>query len=254
MRSCTQLLPNKMSFRLTMTRARDSFVLCSNEASADYKLEIVSCSLFVRRLFPDPRGLAILNENLSTGGQLNYRRLQTVVLPCAKGSRSWTWHNCFSGKAPKRAFCFLLSQEAYYGSMGRVCDFFETASVATVRFQLDGRDILPEPYVTSYVYADDGQLDKDNSDAMSAFYGIRKVLGDYGGRGKGVGVGLSTFLQGSTIYAADLEHSVTGSPVSGSFSAQIDFSTSLSEAYMIVLVGEFSKVISFDGDRSIRFF
>ena len=89
---------------------------------------------------------------------------------------------------------------------------------------------------------------------MSAFHGMRKVLGDFGGRGKDAGVGMSAFLKGSTIYAADLEHSVTGAPVSGSFSAQIDFTTPLPEAYMIVLVGEFSKSITFDADRSVTSF
>ena len=251
MRSCTQLLPNNMDLRLTLTKARDSTILCSSEAGADYKVEIVSCSLFVRRLFPNPRGLAILNENLANGGELRYQRLHTVALPCAKGSRSWTWHNCFNGKAPARAFCFLLSQEAYFGSFSRISDFFESASVAAVRFQLDGRDILPEPYSTSYGYDASGQIDESNTNALSAFHGIRKVLGDFGGHGKDMGMGYSEFIKGCTLYAVDLEHSIVAKPVSGSFTVQIDFATSLSEACMIVIVGEFAKSLAFDANRSI---
>jgi hypothetical protein len=250
--SMAQLLPSRMQVGITLSRSKDAFVLLSDdEASNDYKIEIVSVSLFVKRVYLNPTATALVNQSLANGGRLYYQRLHMTALPCAKGTRSWNWHNCFSGVAPRRVFVALASQEGYYGSFGRVGNFLETAGVSTVRFSLDGRDIMAEPYRVTYVYKEDGSVDEDATDVKSALHGFTATIGTFFAPRDHVGLSLSEYLRGGTIYCVDLEHADAMGPVPGSLSVHIGFERELDESMVVLVMGEYPKTIAFDANRAI---
>jgi hypothetical protein len=249
--SCVQLLPNRMQLGITLTRAKDSMVLASLDGDEDYKVEVMSCSLFVKRVYPNPAAKVVLDSALAEGGKLHYRRLQAVALPCAKGSRSWSWHNCFNGVAPRRAFMALINQESYYGSFQRMSNYLETAQVSTVRFSLDGREILPEPYHMEYKYTPDGMVDAEGSDVKSPFHGLTMVSGALFQPYSELGLSKDEFLRGATIYAVDLAHSETAGPTQGSFDVSIEFASGLAEPMTVLVIGEYPKTLVFDANRAL---
>ena len=251
MTSCSQYLPNKMQLGITLTRSKDAFVLGTDGNSAAFKIDIMAVSLYVKRVYLNKPARLMLESSLSNGGKLQYQRLQTVVYPCAKGSQSWNWHNCFSGLVPRRVFLVLVSQEAYYGSLKRTSMYLESGGVSSVRFCVDGREVMAEPYSSSFSYDADGKVDTDKSNATSAYAGFTRTIGCFSAPRDYMGVEYKNYIDGSTIFGVALDHAASPRPIPGSFDAHIDFSVPTTEAYMVIMVGEYPKTIAFDQNRNL---
>lgn len=252
MMSCGQLLPNGMSLGITLTKSKDNFVLCRDaDEDRSFKLEIVSVSFFVKRVQLNINGMQRIEKMLESGGKLLFQRLHTIAFPCPQGSRSWNWHNCFNGVVPRRVFLAIVSQEAYHGSWSRTSVYLESAHVSSVRFQQNGREIMPQPYNCSFVYHEGGRVNKEASDAKSAFAGLCRVTGSFDTPRLAVGIPSLYFLDSSTIFAVNLDHVEGMGPASGSFDAFVDFAIPCREPYMIILMGEYPKSVVFDGNRHI---
>ena len=254
MMTCSQFLPTRMPLCISLTRSKDPFVLGSDEeAPQSYRVDIMSVSLFVKRAYLNPPARSLVESGLASGGQLQYQRLHTVVYPCAQGSRSWNWHNCFGSIVPRRVFVALVSQEAYFGSYKRCSAYLESAGIASVRFCLDGREIMPEPYRTSFFYKDNGQLDEAKSDAKSAFAGLSRVIGNFVYANQFLGFRYTYFLDGSTLFAVAMDNADGSKPGSGSFDVHMDFQQPTKEAMMVIMVGEYPRTIAFDGQRNLTY-
>lgn len=249
--SCSQLLPNRMQLGITLTRGKDSFVLGRQPGDKEeYVISIVSVSLFVKRVTLNQSARMLINNSLSSGGKLHYQRLQTIAYPCGKDSKTWTWHNCFNNIAPRRVFLAFVTQMAYFGSWDRISGYLETADVATVRFCLDGREIMAEPYTSNFKY-EKGVIDKGKSDATSPFAGLNRVVDAFASPRSLVGVSYDCFLNGFTIFAVDLDHADGLGPVSGSLDIHVEFAHLTKEPYMALVMGEYPKTLVFDTNRQI---
>lgn len=249
--SCSQLLPNRMHLAVTLTRGKDSFVLGRQIGDTEeYVINIVSVSLFVKRVSLNPTARGIVNSSLGTGGKLHYQRLQTIAYPCPKESKTWTWHNCFNGIAPRRVFVAFVSQMAYFGAWDRVSSYLETADVSSARFCLDGREIMPEPYTSDFQY-DAGVINTLKSDAKSPFAGLNRVVDAFSSPRSLVGVSYECFLNGFTVFAVDLDHADSLGPLSGSLDIHVEFAHLTKEPLMVLVMGEFPKTIVFDSNRQI---
>jgi hypothetical protein len=250
--TCSQLLPSQMQLGITLTRNKDNFMLCREDAdTGSYKVEIVSASLFVKRVHLNAAAKLLMEKTLSTGGKLLYQRLHTITLPCAQGTKTWSWHNCFNNIAPRRVFLALVSQEAYHGSWSRTSHYLESAQVSSVRFCQDGREIMAAPLGCSFRYEVGGKVSHTRSRAKSAFAGLCRVIGTYASPRQHVGITYANFLDSCTIFAVDLDHADGLGPVPGTFDVHIDFETSLREPMMILVMGEYPKTITFDANRHI---
>lgn len=267
MMSCSQLLPNNMSLGVTLQRSQDSFVLgAETKTTMDpatatdkttvvdpVKIQVKSATLFVKRVCLNPAARAEIDKGLADGGNLLYQRLQTVAIQCPKGLITWNWHNCFNHVAPRKVFLALVTQEAYFGSLKRTSSFLESANIATVRFALDGRDIMAEPYQTKFVYDSKGKIDDVNTQARSAYAGLCRAIGSFSAIRQNNGISYSKFVDGATVFAVDLDHADTGHPSTGSLDVSITFAEKSEETYMVILMGEFPKIVSFDANRNISF-
>ena len=207
--TCSQLLPSRMRLGITLTRSKDEFVLgCDMTTMTDtYKIEMMSVSLFVRREYLNPAARSLAERELADGGKLFYQRLQTLAFPCPEGSMSFAWYNCLGGFAPTRAFLAVVSQEAYFGSLSRTSNYLESAGISTVRFCLDGRDIMAEPYQTTFVYDENGATNLSESDALSPFQGFCQTLGTMHAPRAHMGVKYDSFKDGCLVFAVALDHS-----------------------------------------------
>lgn len=250
--SCSQLIPNRMQLSLTLTRGKDSFVLGRSPGDTEeYVINIVSVSLFVKRVYLNSSARAIVNSSLGSGGKLHYQRLNTIAYPCPKDSKTWTWHNCFNNIAPRRVFMAFVTQMAYFGGWDRVSSFLESADVQTVRFCLDGKEIMAEPYSTDFQYDKEGVINVRKSDGKSAFAGLNRVVDAFSSPRSLVGVSYDCFLNGFTLFAVDLDHADSLGPVSGSLDIHVEFAHLTKEPYMVLVMGEYPKTISFDTNRQV---
>ena len=222
--SCSQLLPSKIRLGITLFRSKDSVLLLkSDEDPETYKIEVDSVSLYVKRVHFNQAARLKLERSLQNEARLTYQRLHSISFSCAEGVRSWGWHNCFNGIAPRRVFMILLSQEAYFGSWTRNSDYFESAGVTSVRFALDGRDIMTEPYRCSFNYDADGKVDTMTSRAVEPFAGLCKVLGTFTNPSLSQGMPYMEYMDGRTVFAVELEHADSMDAVNGSLDVQVEF-------------------------------
>ena len=265
MTSCSQFLPNNMDLDITLQRSKDAFVLGGeikysiDPATATervrmpeaVKIQMESVSLFVKRVCLNPAATALMDKSLATGGHLQYQRLQTIAFQCAKGMQTWNWRNCFNNLAPQRAFVALVTQEAYHGSLARTSTFLESANVASVRFILDGREIMAEPYQTKFAYNSNGVIDTEETQAIPAFHGLCNTMGVITSVRNNFGITYDNFIDGATVFAVDLGYSDSTQVVSGSFDVCINFAQPCEEPYMVIVMGEFPKILSFDANRKI---
>lgn len=251
--TCSQLLPNKMPLVIALTRGKDSFVLGRDPKTADeYVINIISVSLFVKRVTLNPAARAIVNNNLSMGGKLHYQRLNTVAFPCPKDSKTWTWLNCFNNTVPRRVFVALVTQDSYFGSWDRSSTYLESAGVSQVRICQDGREIMAEPYTCNFSYKKPGVVNSQLSEAKSAYAGLVRVLNSFASPRNHVGPVYDGFLDGFTLFAVDLEHADSLATVSGSLDIHIEFASLTSNPLMVLVTGEFPKTLGFDANRQIK--
>ena len=226
----------------------------------DYKVEVLSVSLYVKRIHLNQAAILLAEKKLADGGKYHYQRLHTLAFNCGKGSRTWSWHNCFNGLAPRRVFMVMLGQENYFGSWSRLSNYYESACVSAVRFCLDGREIMPEPYRPSFTYfkpekdQDPNRLGKINeleTDARGAYAGLCRVLGSFFEPRLDMGVDYPAFADGSTIFSAELEHVYGMEAGRGSLDVHLEFAAPTKEALTILLLAEYPKTLHFDANRQI---
>ena len=263
--TCSQYLPNNMNLRVTLDRTKDDFVLGSDKKIKDktgaetsvmpgsYKIDIKECSLYIKRICLNHEAGSIMGRELANGGELLYQRLETVVLPCAQGMQTWNWRNCFNNIAPRRVFVALVTQDAFFGKYDRTPLYLESANVTSVRFSLSGRDIMAEPYRTRFGYDKDEKVDKIETEARGAFAGLCRTIGSFSAVRQSRGISYNDFIDGATIFAVSLDHAESTAASSGSFDLSISFANGCDQPYMVIVMGEYPKTISFDANRNITF-
>jgi hypothetical protein len=250
--SCSQLLPSNMSLGITLKRSTDDFVLGRGVGdSGSYKLDIISASLIVKRVYLDEPSQSLAEADLACGGRLLYQRLQMRSLPCTKGGRVWNWYNCFNGALPQRVFVALVTQEAYIGDINRDSSFLESAGVSRIRFAVGGRDISPLPIKCRFQYDSRGLLDMRNSDGKQAFTALSVALGTLFSPRENRGVGYFDYMRGSTIFGVSLDQAECLIPVAGSLDVGIEFDADTTEDFVVLVMGEFCNTVAFDEDRNI---
>lgn len=252
--SVTQLIPPKTTLDITLSRTKDSLMLCKEaEDTSNYVVEILSVSLFVRRIRPNPSARTLIESSLKEGFSLFYQRLQTVVFPCNSPARGFTWYNCFgSSLAPNRIFTFFVSQSAYFGSWSRIPNYYESAGISSLYYTLNGRDILPSPVKPRFQYNDDGTVNTFQSDALEAFCSLHRVIGTFSSPRLSLGFDYNTFIDSGTIFCCELENVESSTPATGSVSLHIEFAENAPDDSLIVfVVGMFPSTVKFDANGTM---
>lgn len=256
--TCAHLIPNKVAMELSLIRNRDSFILGSSEAKKSYKINLKECTLGVKRVRLNPAGQELLEKSLATSGHLKYQRLSTRVQTVSLGSQSFRWNNIFhSSQLPSRVFVGLVNQKSYMGQLDYYPMFFESANVSSVRFLVDGREILPKPYQPKFKYVTRGDggraLDHDNCEVSSPMRGLSKALGTFSNRATTVGLTEFEWLAGLSVYAATLPAYGGMETPKGCLDVVIDFSPHIGPgSYVCLVMGEFDKVLEIKGpERSV---
>ena len=249
--SCAQHLPPGIRMDVRLTRQPTNFSLV-NGAGGEYRIDFQSASLTVKRVVyrPDIRQSAL--NKFSNGGRLKYNRLSTVLMPVPQGTQVFKWNNVYNScQLPHTIYMVLLSQKAYYGDLRRLSNFFETGGLSSVSFNVSGRAVMAEPYKCDFVYKEGGNANRslllDDSEALSAYKGLVARLGCFQNPAKSPGLSYTSFLQGSTIFVAQLQ-TCGGNQMEpgGSLDVELHFKTNTPEPYLVMIFGEQDSIITLD--------
>jgi hypothetical protein len=224
--TCAQFLPPGMTLGIDLHRSVDSFALAC-PTGGRYKVELMSASVFVKRVRLAGSTLAIVRNNISSsGGKLHYNRLATAVDHVPESSVVFRWNDIYNnGILPNSIYVGFVKQRSYYGDIQSLSTYFETAGLGSLRIYHNGRDVLPVPYTPSYVYKQDSQssadketdepslpqvsarqiLDVDASNALGPFMGLCQSLKAISNPRASVSLSYEEFLQGCTLYCIQLD-------------------------------------------------
>ena len=113
---------------------------------------------------------------------------------------------------------------------------------------------MAEPYSCNFKYKSPGVVDWEGSDAKSGFAGLNQAIGVFSTPRQHVGMSYLNYVNGSTMFGVSLDHAETLGTVPGSLDIHVEFENPVPEALMVLVLGEYPKNITFDGNRSITTF
>ncbi len=151
---------NGVDIKIRMTRGKDEFCLMRDDAIA-YKLNIVSASLFVKKVSVSPGvRLGLAQALLSTTAKYPIERVCLKNFSIPPGSRVSNQENLFLGTLPKSIILAMTENAAFSGAYDKKPFAFKHFNLEFLALYRDGVQIPSKPFQPEY----------DNGSAMRDFY------------------------------------------------------------------------------------
>ena len=248
----SKYLLNHLDMRVKLTRSKDAFVLSGAAVGGGggipkYKLELIDCSLNIRRVEVSPT-VALAHAKTLEKANAVYPLTKTVmrVFTAAQGSFSLTVDNLFLDKVPNKIVMGFVRAEAFNGSYALNPFDFEHADVNFVSLYHEGRQIPSKGLRPDY------ENNQYTRAFMSLFTGGGNAWNDIT-----CGVTLADYKQGYTLYFFDLTPSLTQSHAAaeiqrpGPLRVEFQFSKALAHSMNLVIYSETDARLEISHTREV---
>ena len=240
-----KLLINGVNVRIKLERSKDNFALMS--ANDNYKIQIYSASLYVRKINVSPSIMLAHEKALEKGViKMPIRRVDVKTFALSNGLQSTTIANAFIGQLPTRLVLGFVSNEAYNGSINKNPFKFAHYNVNYLCV-LNGNQMIPaKPYQPNFDKTLYGRS------YLSLFTDLNRLH-----HSPNINISFDEYKDGYTLYAIDLTPDLAAneSHVSinknGNIAIDIKFGVALSETVSLVVYAEYRNVIEIDKSRGI---
>ena len=246
-------LLNHLDLRLKLNRSKDAFVLSGavvggpGGAIPNYKLQLMDCSLHVRRVEVSPP-VNLAHARTLERSNVIYPMTKTVmrVYTAAQGSFSLTVDNMFLDKVPNKIVMGFVRADAFNGSYALNPFNFLHINVNFIALHHEGRQIPTKGLRPDY----------ENNQYTRAFMSL------YTGAGNAwnditCGVTLADYKQGYTLYFFDLTPSLTQSHATaelqrpGPLRLECHFSEALARSMNLVVYAELDSTVQISNTREV---
>ena len=243
----SRYLLNGVTMKLRLTRSKNAFVLMA-KAAADYKMELVSAKLLVRKLKITP-SLALANERMLANTPAKYpiTRVECKVIHLPQGQKSFTHDNLFLGPLPKRIVFGIVDNRAYNGDMTMNPFNFQHCHLSFLAVHLDGQQVPWAPLQPSF----------SQNTYVRAFY-TQFTGGEGISTDTGHLIGREYFSRGHALYCFDLTPDLSSScghhlnvAKTGNLRLELGFDRPLPFTGNVVVYSEFDNIIEIDKDRVV---
>ncbi|XP_016403936.1 uncharacterized protein F54H12.2-like [Sinocyclocheilus rhinocerous] len=188
-----KLMLNGVDIKIRMIRGKDEFCLMSDDA---YKLNIVSASLFVKKVSVSPSvRLAHAQALLSTTAKYPIDRVCLKIFSIPAGSRVSNQENLFLGTLPKSIVLAMVDNDAFSGSYEKNPFTFKHYDLEFLAVYVDGQQFPAKPL----------QPDFTSGSAVREFYQLATATAT--GRhlkNQPLSINRDDFLKGYSLYAFNL--------------------------------------------------
>ena len=135
---------------LTIKISRSKSSLCYI-GDVDYKLKILSATLYIRKVVINPE-IRLAHAYCLEKGTAKYpfTRVDMKPISVSSGSTEMFKENLCTGAIPSRIIFGMVESEAYNGGNKKNPFNFQHFNLSTVQFQLDGTDIPFKPFKTDF--------------------------------------------------------------------------------------------------------
>lgn len=242
-------LPSDVGLRIRLVRSKDAFSLMSDVPADAFKVKILDCKLFVRKVKLSPSVfLAHAKALENSNAKYPVRRVICKTFTVPRGNLDFTQENLFSGQLPTRLVIGCVDNDAFNGTYTKNPFNFKHYNLSQIKLYLDGQQqhhIKPlEPNYANQQYI---------GAYMSLFSGTGKQQKD-----EGNDIDRSDYPGGYAIYAFDLtpdlaEEGHFNLAREGNVRVDIKFGNALAATINVIAYAEFENVIEIDRNRNILF-
>ncbi|KAM4689035.1 uncharacterized protein F54H12.2-like [Discoglossus pictus] len=242
-----KLMLNGLDLKIKLTRNKDTFCIMSAEADP-YKVQILSASLFVKRVQISPAVRIGHAQGLLTGNaKYALDRVGLKIYSVAAGSRVCNQENLFLGQLPKLVVIGFVDNDAFSGAYDKNPLCFKHNNVNFAALYLDGEQIPTKPF----------QPDFENGNAIREYMALVQMAGKQSSD-TGVLIDREEFVSGYTLFAFDLTaDQECGSHFSlirsGNLRAEIRFSRALDRTVNMLVYIVFDNVIEINQRRDVLY-
>ncbi|KAH1183000.1 uncharacterized protein F54H12.2-like [Mauremys mutica] len=239
---------NGMDLKIKLTRSKDVFCLMSGNANQNYKVHIISVSLFVKRVKVTPGvHLGHAEALMTTNAKYPVDRVGIKVFSILSGSRVSNQENLFLGQLPKQLIICFIDHEAFSGSYIKNPFNFKHYNINFVALYVDGEQVPGKPL----------QPDFENGNCVREYMQLVQATGKYV-KGRLLLINSDEFVQGYTLYAFDLTPDQECADhysliQTGNLRAEIRFALALPSTVNMIVYGVFDNVLEVNHRRNILF-
>ncbi|XP_030395305.1 uncharacterized protein F54H12.2-like [Gopherus evgoodei] len=243
-----KLLLNGVDLKIKLTRSKDVFCLMSGTANENYKVHIISESLFVKRVKVTPGvRLGHADALMTANAKYPVDRVSIKVFSIPAGSHVSNQENLFLGQLPKQLVIGFIDNDAFSGSYVKNPFNFKHYNINFVALYVDGEQVPAKPL----------QPDFENGNCVREYMQLVQATGKYV-KDRSLLINRDEFAQGYTLYTFDLtpDQECTNHYSlikTGNLRAEIRFATALPSTVNLIVYGGFDNVLEVNHRRNVLF-
>ena len=241
-------LPSDCSLHIRLVKNKDAFCLMSDEQNPSYKLQIISCKIYVRKVKISPSVFMAHAKALEVGNmKYPIRRAICKTFTVPSHLLNVTQENLFTGQLPVRIVVGFVNNQGFNGSYRHNPFNFHHYNLSQLKLYIDGQQgyiapIEPDYAANNYLMA-----------YLSLFAGTGKLFKD-----EGLDIAPEDYPRGYSLYAFDLtpdlgEQDHVSLIKEGNLRLEARFRTQLPHTVNVVVYAEFENIIEIDRNKHVIF-
>ena len=220
----------------------------STQAAENYKIRIMECKVYARKVKLSPSVLVAHAQALEAGtAKYPIRRVVCKTFTVPQGNFNFSQENLFTGQMPTRIVLGCVDNDAYNGVYGKNPFNFKHLNLSQLTIYLDRQQQQIRPLELNY------GAHNFLPGYMSLFSGTGKQFQD-----EGCGINREEYFQGYALYAFDLTPDLAESDhfnliKEGNVRVDVKFNEALPNTINVIAYGEFENVIEIDRTKNVLF-
>jgi hypothetical protein len=241
-----RFIPSDVGFRLRLVRSKDPFCLMSPANNATFRLQIVDCKLYVRKVRLSPSVFVAHAKALELGNaKYPVNRVVCKSFTVPQGNMDFTQENIFNGVLPSRLVVGMVDNDALNGVYTKNPYNFKHYNLAQLKLYLDGQQQSFNPIDTDFV----------NNQFIKAYLSLFEGTGKFG-KNEGVDIKRNEYSEGYTLFAWDLspdlsDHDHLNLARVGSVRLDAKFRAALPNTINVIVYAEFESLIEIDRNKNV---
>ena len=239
------LIPSHADIQITLTPQRSAFALLNFEAEGEFKLDIKSARLMVRKVKLYPARVAEFEKEIARAPiRLPIAQTKVTTVSISSGLSAFQQNAIFSGELPHTIVCGLVANGSYSGSKNKNPFNFQNADLNHIQLKVNELLVPTYPLNPSF---DDSKV----TEAYETLYDVVGRLGDDWSNG----LTTADYCGGSALYgftvAQDSLCRGDQPDLIGQIDISLKFGTPLPETMTLVIYSSTRAEVIIDKFRNV---
>ena len=247
-----RLMPNHVTGRLTLTRAKNAFCLLGFEnprtQSQHYKIMLTYASLEVRKVKVSPEYQLLIEQKILGKGGAHFPITHTVMknFTIPQGNSTYDLDGLFLGQLPWAITLGFITNTAFMGNYSSNPYEFKHFNLCHISLNVEGDSVPTRPLTPDYSL-------KRYTECYETIFKGTKMLGDDVTHG----ITYEEYPNGYCLYCFNLtpDDSDGVSHVSqrktGNIRLSLRWTTALEDAISLIVLGQMQNTLTIDSNRDI---